>query len=273
MEKILVSACLLGENTRYDGGNNYLQVIEKLKEKYDLIPFCPEVAGGLSTPREPCEIKGLDVVTKDGSSKSKEYNLGAKKALQACKLFGINIAILNESSPSCGVRNIHDGHFNGTKIPGKGITTRLLEENGIHCYSSFDDLSFLFKEEEKKEKEYISYEERGMIKRKKKRDSDKLAYKKKKTFRKKDKEESEEKKPSFEKKSSFKKKTFHKDFKNKKQFHHKDGEKSFNKEKGKKSFGKKSFKKNSFKKSFKGKSSFKGKKSFNKNYSKNKKSA
>ncbi len=160
MEKILISACLVGENTRYDGKSNFLPIVEKLKEKYDLIPFCPEMAGGLSVPRDPCEIKGADIVTKDGTSKAKEYNLGAKKALEACKLFGIRIAILMESSPSCGVRNIHDGHFNGTKIPGKGVTTRLLEMNGIHCYSSIDDLSFLIKEESNEGKEYLSYEDR-----------------------------------------------------------------------------------------------------------------
>ncbi len=160
MEKILISACLVGENTRYDGKNNYLPIVEKLKEKYELIPFCPEVMGGLGIPREACEIQGPDVKTKEGVSKVKEYNLGAKKALEACRLFGIRIAVLAESSPSCGVRNIYDGHFNQTKIPGKGITTRLLEENGIACYSSLDDLSFLFTDPEKKEKEYVSYEER-----------------------------------------------------------------------------------------------------------------
>ncbi len=160
MEKILISACLVGEKTRYDGKSNLLPIVEKLKERYDLIPFCPEVMGGMSIPRDPCEIKGNDVVTKDGVSKAKEYNLGAKKALEACKLFDIRIAILMESSPSCGVRNIHDGHFNGTKIPGKGLTTRLLEANGIHCYSSLDDLSFLIKENTNEGKEYLSYEER-----------------------------------------------------------------------------------------------------------------
>lgn len=269
MEKILISACLLGENTRYDGGNNYLPVVEKLKEKYDLLPFCPEVAGGLSIPREPCEIKGLDVVTKDGASKMKEYDLGARKALQACKLFGIRIAILNESSPSCGVRNIHDGHFNQTKIPGKGVTTRLLEENGIRCYSSFDDLSFLLEESEKKEKEYLSYEERvASLKYKKKGD-------KKKTFAKKrnvtSSNEVTEKK-SFEEKE------------HKKSFHHNSNGKKFSK--GKKSFGhgkkhfekngEKSFKKNDFKKgSFKGKKNdfHKGSKNFKGKRSNYKKSA
>lgn len=213
MEKILISACLVGENTRYDGKNNYLPIVEKLKEKYELIPFCPEVMGGLLTPREPCEIQGPDVKTKDGVSKVKEYNLGAKKALEACRLFGIRIAILAESSPSCGVRNIYDGHFNQTKIPGKGITTRLLEENGIACYSSLDDLSFLFTDPEKKEKEYLSYEERDYQLRhpmKKRRFGDR-----KPRFVKKDEEKPGEEKISSnegEKKEFTKKEGFHKDF-------------------------------------------------------------
>lgn len=149
MEKILISACLVGEKTRYDGGDNYAPFVEKLREKYELVPFCPEVAGGLSIPREPCEIRGADVVTKDGASKASEYQLGAKKALEACRLFGISIAVLKESSPSCGVRNVYDGRFRQTKVEGKGITTRLLEANGIHVYSSLDDLSFLWEEEPK----------------------------------------------------------------------------------------------------------------------------
>lgn len=167
MEKILISACLVGDNCTWRGDNNYLPFIEELKKKYELVPFCPEVAGGLSIPREPCEIRGADIVTKDGTSKAKEYNLGAQKALQACKLFNITIAILKESSPSCGVRNIHDGHFNQTKIVGKGITTQMLESHGVRCYSSEADLRFLVAEEKKKEKEYLSFEERGALRRKK----------------------------------------------------------------------------------------------------------
>ncbi|MDD5885801.1 MAG: DUF523 domain-containing protein [Erysipelotrichaceae bacterium] len=154
MEKILISACLVGDKTRYDGGDNYAPFVEKLREKYELIPFCPEVAGGLSIPREPCEIRGADVVTKDGASKASEYQLGAKKALEACRLFGISIAILKESSPSCGVRNVYDGRFRQTKIEGKGVTTRLLEANGIHVYSSLDDLSFLWEETKEEPKQH-----------------------------------------------------------------------------------------------------------------------
>ncbi len=241
MEKILISACLIGDFTRYDGGNNYLPIVEKLKEKYDLIPFCPEVMGGLSIPRDPCEIRGSEVVTKAGVSKTKEYNLGAKKALDACKLFGIRIAILKESSPSCGVRNIHDGHFNQTKIPGKGITTRLLEENGIACYSSFDDLSFLIEDPFKKEKEYVSYEERDYDLRhrrfgkKKPVDSTrkKVSVKEGKPVDEiKENQVAETSAPAEEKKEF--KKPYNSSFKKRGDFHH-DGKKNFRHD-GKKSF-------------------------------------
>ncbi len=296
MEKILISACLVGENTRYDGKSNYLPIVEKLKEKYDLIPFCPEMAGGLSVPRDPCEIKGLDIVTKEGVSKAKEYNLGAKKALEACKLFGIRIAILMESSPSCGVRNIHDGHFNKTKIPGKGVTTRLLESNGIHCYSSVDDLSFLIRDDSKEGKEYLSYDERVSFLKDRSR-------MKKKGFRKpmhskplaestpstndniSEENVASETKPIEKKERTYSSKSsFHHSDKKRGGFSHKngerrsygdrnkfkknDGERSFKRSDDKKSFGEKKFhgERKSFgeRKSYGDKKSFGGKKNFNK---------
>lgn len=232
MEKILISACLIGDFTRYDGGNNYLPIVEKLKEKYDLIPFCPEIMGGLSIPRDPCEIRGSEVVTKDGVSKTKEYNLGARKALEACKLFGARIAILKESSPSCGVRNIHDGHFNQTKIPGKGITTRLLEENGIACYSSVDDLTFLIEDPYKKEgKEYVSYEERDYDLRHRRFGKKKpFDSTRKKAVAKSEKPAENENTAEASETPAEEKKTFNKpynsSFKKKSNFHH-DGKRSF----------------------------------------------
>ncbi len=229
MEKILISACLVGDNCTWRGDNNYLPFIEELKKKYELVPFCPEVAGGLSIPREPCEIRGADIVTKDGTSKAKEYNLGAQKALQACKLFNITIAILKESSPSCGVRNIYDGHFNQTKIVGKGITTQMLESHGVRCYSSEADLRFLIAEEKKKEKEYLSFEERGALRRKKGKSS------------------SSPRKPRSEKKEQA-------GVSKEKKFFPKNGEKKpFRKNEGKKPFGKKGGKKNFAKKPYRGK--------------------
>ncbi len=265
MEKILISACLIGDNTRYDGGNNYLPIVEKLKEKYDLIPFCPEVMGGLNIPRDPCEIKGLEIVTKDGVSKTKEYNLGAKKALQACKLFGIRIAILMESSPSCGVRNIHDGHFNKTKIPGKGITTRLLEENGIACYSSFDDLSFLIEEPQKKEKEYISYEEREEELRNRKKKS--FNGRPSRNFGKKTEEKTKEVSNDSAEKKEFKK-SFRSSPRQSDNFHRFNKERNFShkasESKDKKPYFKKSDSFNDAKKDFKKDFSSEGKKTYHK---------
>ena len=154
MKKILVSACLLGETCRYDGGSNPLPVMEELRRRYDIIPFCPETEGGLPTPRDPAERKGNSIKTKAGKNVTKEYELGAEKALRLCRYLGIEVAILKENSPSCGVHQIHNGRFDGRLIPGKGVTTALLERNGIKVYSEHeipDFLESLLLEERKKE--------------------------------------------------------------------------------------------------------------------------
>jgi uncharacterized protein YbbK (DUF523 family) len=147
MEKILVSACLVGDKVRYDGTANPVAFIEKLQKFYEIVPFCPEVEGGLSTPRSPAEIRHNQVVTEDGKDVTANYDAGAQKALNICKFFGIRIAILKDGSPACGPRQIHDGSFKGNKIPGLGITARLLIENGIKVYAETDNLAFLWGEE------------------------------------------------------------------------------------------------------------------------------
>lgn len=131
MEKILISACLVGDNTKYDGGNNYTPLAMKLLDKYELIPFCPEVEGGLKTPRIPSEIIKDKVINKEGKDVSKYYLKGAELALNICKYLDIKIAILKETSPSCGSNQIYDGSFSHKTIKGKGVTTKLLEANGI----------------------------------------------------------------------------------------------------------------------------------------------
>ena len=135
MEKILISACLIGDNCKYNGGNNLNPNIEALLEKYELIPFCPEVEGGLPIPRNPSEIKGDRVVMDNGKDVTRNYELGARKALMLCLYLKINIAVLKERSPSCGTHQIHDGSFSNTLINGMGITAKLLKENGIKVYS------------------------------------------------------------------------------------------------------------------------------------------
>ena len=135
MEKILISACLVGENCKYNGGNNLNPKIEKLLEKYELIPFCPEVEGGLPTPRHPSEIKGDRVIMDNGKDVTDNFDVGARKALMLCGFLKIKIVILKERSPSCGVHQIHDGSFSNKLIDGMGMTARLLKEKGIKIYS------------------------------------------------------------------------------------------------------------------------------------------
>ena len=135
MEYLLVSGCLLGNNTKYNGKNNYTPLVEKLKDKYILIACCPEVDGGLSIPRNPSEISGNLVLSNKGIDVTKEFNLGAKKALNLVEKYNIKKALLKDGSPSCGNTYIYDGTFSGTKVNGYGVTSKLLKENGILVYN------------------------------------------------------------------------------------------------------------------------------------------
>ena len=138
MEKILISACLVGDKVNYKGQGNYHPDVEKLKEQYELVLFCPEVEGGLSIPRKPNEIRKGRVYRIDEKDVTKEFSVGANKALKLCKYLNIKKAVLKESSPSCGTHLIHDGSFKGKKIPGMGITAKLLSDNGIEVYSELE---------------------------------------------------------------------------------------------------------------------------------------
>lgn len=133
-EKLLISACLCGKNTKYNGKNNKID-ISLLENKYDLVLICPEVMGGLSTPRNPSEIKGNKVYSNQGLDVTENFNLGAKLSLAIALNNNIKYALLKEGSPSCGVNRVYDGTFSGNKINGIGITTKLLKENGIIVYS------------------------------------------------------------------------------------------------------------------------------------------
>ena len=135
MERILISACLVGDNVKYDGGNNKNPLIIKLLEKYELVPFCPEVEGGLPIPRHPCEQRGEQVINDLDEDKTDEFNRGADLALNICLYLKITKAILKERSPSCGVHSIYDGTFSHKVIPGSGVTATLLKRKGITVYS------------------------------------------------------------------------------------------------------------------------------------------
>ena len=132
-KKVLVSACLLGVNCKYSGDSNYNQKeMDSLKEQgWEPVPVCPEVMGGLPTPRVPAEIRGEQVVTADGRDVTKEFVRGAELALQTAKENGCCLAILKERSPSCGCGRIYDGSFSKTVVSGDGITARLLKKSGI----------------------------------------------------------------------------------------------------------------------------------------------
>lgn len=130
-EKILVSACLLGTNCKYSGGNNYSEEVMEYLKDYEIIPICPEQLGGLPTPRPASEIIGDKVINNEGTDVTSNYQNGAEEALKIAKLLGIKKALLKAKSPSCGNSKIYDGTFSGTLIDGDGITTKLLKENNI----------------------------------------------------------------------------------------------------------------------------------------------
>ncbi len=131
MEYIMVSACLLGVNCKYNGKNNYHEeLIEYLKDKA-VIPICPEIYGGLPTPRVPSEILGKKVLNKEGLDVTDNFRRGAEESLKLAKKFNVKKAILKAKSPSCGFGNIYDGTFSDHLIPGNGITAELFKQNGI----------------------------------------------------------------------------------------------------------------------------------------------
>ncbi len=129
--KILVSACLLGENCKYSGGNNKCDEIIELGKRHKLIPVCPECFGGLPIPRVPSEIKNGRVYAKTGEDLTEAFEDGAEKSLYVAEESGCQLAILKERSQSCGFGEIYDGSFSGKTIQGNGITAQLLYDHGI----------------------------------------------------------------------------------------------------------------------------------------------
>lgn len=132
--KLLVSACLLGENCKYNGGNNYTKEIADLKDRFALIPICPECFGGLPIPRVPNEITDGRAISKNGEDFTAEYHDGAEKTLYIANESNCCYALLKERSPSCGFGKIYDGTFSGTLVDGNGITADLLDQNGIRIF-------------------------------------------------------------------------------------------------------------------------------------------
>ena len=132
---ILVSACLLGVCCRDDGESKPNSDVIALREQFTMIPICPEVDGGLSTPRIPSERVGDKVLMKDGSDVTENYNSGAVAALERARLYGCNAAILKARSPSCGSGKVYDGSFTGKLRDGDGVAAEMLKKNGIKVFS------------------------------------------------------------------------------------------------------------------------------------------
>ncbi len=139
MEKIIVSACLLGEACRYDGKSKPCEKVIELDKRYEIIPVCPEVFGGLSTPRPPSEMqKDGRFINSKGEDVTCNYRKGAEETLRIAKANNCTLAVLKEKSPSCGVHSRYDGTFTRTLINDSGITASLLRENGITVLSEED---------------------------------------------------------------------------------------------------------------------------------------
>ncbi|HAE86613.1 TPA: hypothetical protein DCG86_01170 [Candidatus Marinimicrobia bacterium] len=143
-EKLLISGCLAGLSCRYDGGSKPHLRLDDLKRRYDLIPVCPEQAGGLSTPRIPNELQvsAAEILSRRGKVKNQagedcteHFIRGATETLKVVRLLEIKKALLKDGSPSCGKNRVYDGTFNGKSIPGRGITAEILHHEGIDVYS------------------------------------------------------------------------------------------------------------------------------------------
>jgi uncharacterized protein YbbK (DUF523 family) len=149
MQKILVSRCLLGHRVRYDGGaSGPFDQLQQWIDEGRVVPLCPEIAGGLPTPRAAAEIPGgqgggvLDghasVITTEGEDVSAQFLSGAYQALELVQLHGIRIALLKANSPSCGNLLTYDGTFSGVKISGEGVTAALLKRHGVRVFSELE---------------------------------------------------------------------------------------------------------------------------------------
>ena len=149
MEKILVSRCLLGHRVRYDGGaSGPFDQLQQWLDEGRVVPLCPEVAGGLPTPRAAAEIPGgqggqvLDgqaaVITTEGEDVSAQFLSGANQALELVCAHGIQIAVLKANSPSCGNLLTYDGTFSGVKVSGEGVTAALLKRHGVRVFNELE---------------------------------------------------------------------------------------------------------------------------------------
>ena len=134
---ILVSACLLGENCKYNGGNNRNERVLRYVSGHEVIAVCPEVLGGLPCPRKPVEWRAGRVVTRDGEDCTEAFRVGVARAIEAMGE-GADLAILQSRSPTCGVKQIYDGTFTGSRVDGMGALARALKARGVPLMDAED---------------------------------------------------------------------------------------------------------------------------------------
>ena len=132
---LLISECLCGVCCRYDGDHNRIECLEELKNVYNLVPICPEVLGGLLTPRPPAERVGNQVLTKNGAVVTEQFKRGATLALAIAIEKNCRCALLKSKSPSCGYGELYDGTFTRTLVKGVGVTSELLLQHDIQIYT------------------------------------------------------------------------------------------------------------------------------------------
>jgi len=135
MPRFAVSACLAGCPCRYDGKASPCPEVIRLVKRGEALPFCPEVLGGLPTPRTPCERMGTRVLDRDGNDQTLAFLSGAREATRLARAVGCTAAILKSRSPSCGNGEIYDGSFRHIRIPGIGIWAKMLREAGFVLFS------------------------------------------------------------------------------------------------------------------------------------------
>lgn len=136
--KIMVSACLVGSDCKYNGGNNRCDAVLRLAEEHELIPVCPEVFGGLPTPRVPSEIRDGRVVNREGEDVDMAFRVGAEIALGIALREKPDLIVLMSRSPSCGVKERYDGTFTGTLVPGMGVFAELARRSGFTVIDAED---------------------------------------------------------------------------------------------------------------------------------------
>lgn len=135
---MLVSACLLGSNCKYNGGNNRNDRVLAYLRGHEIVSVCPEVQAGLGTPREPVEIVDGTVRTKDGKSVDAPLRQAVAEIVELAKALEIDCAVLQSRSPTCGVNQIYDGTFSGTRIAGSGVLAQALKDAGISVIDAED---------------------------------------------------------------------------------------------------------------------------------------